>query len=287
MFARALVVAFALAASGCLSSQEVQPGTPQNGSTPTVPSLDNSEAGGTAQNQIVSVIGSSCSGVTTGVSLPGAIAPGHAPPEWKPDPVEGSISGLGVDLRNCHRLSVGPFERPAYFMLETHGTFSAPDNCTSGRPEIMPMAFISAIIVSDLEIAQVLNQSLHFPVTFGSISNSSSQLLSAGEATWLWARTDYEPSSLTVFAVGNTTKALEKQNRYFWDNGPGISYIDLTQRTIEPEVEAYATVGTMKAPMLFHEAFGENYVAPSNLIFDSEMTGTIHVFGDNQCSYEL
>jgi hypothetical protein len=218
------------------------------------------------------------------LTYPAAIAPGDFPEGWDPDPVEQSISGVGIDLRNCERLSIAGFERPSSFMIETHGKFKAPENCTAARGEEMPMAMIQSVIVSDPQLATYLKERFKLPINVGTIGESNETHADAvSQSTWHWAVQGDEESSLTLLNVDPEGVLNERNDRLFWDNGAGISYLDLKQMQFFPEPETYVSQGSMKAPMLFHSV-SEKYLAPSNFIVDSDFSGSFKSFGDYKCT---
>lgn len=150
------------------------------------------------------------------------------------------------------------------------------------------MAMINSVLISDREIANYLNRTLGLPVQVGEFAVANQTL--AGNLrteSWKWNSPGEDPSSLTLANIDSTGIDHERSDRYFWQNGKGISYLDLQQVQKVPNPETYASYGTMSQPMLF-ATYGTNaFAAPSNFIIDSSITASIVRFGDLLCEHKL
>ncbi|MCA1818550.1 MAG: hypothetical protein LC620_00600, partial [Halobacteriales archaeon] len=72
---------------------------------------------------------SDCSGwdLSSPVPFLGPTAPGEAPPGWEPDAL--APSGVRVGAYCCHRLAVGPLERPVRLLFDAHDHATIPATC--------------------------------------------------------------------------------------------------------------------------------------------------------------
>src|SRR5882672_5357469 len=81
-------------------------------------------------------------------AYPQTLAPSKAPAGWG----ENAVSFVGLEGFDCHRISIGPFERgPVRIVLDAHTNFSSPSHCAENLTARTGEQFLNVFLVNDRE----------------------------------------------------------------------------------------------------------------------------------------
>jgi len=227
-----------------------------------------------------------CLGLYTSFAWPATAGPGEAPKGWDFQVPPNLGSNSNMLLLHCGRVSWGPFERAADILLDVHNRFTAPPACLSA----MNHPFVVANLwTSDPALSQYLAASYGIPVQTGRFSTSFDNGSNPVSWTWSWQPAGGAPSSLQYQGVDFNGSSGGFAQRYFWDNGKGVSFIDLNG-TVTVGNSGPATsgptqpvTGTLAAPMLYATKASQ-YAAGGEDILQSDWTGDVKEYGDRACA---
>lgn len=233
----------------------------------------------------------SCQGMWTRSYWPGTTGPGEAPPGWAAsleDPFIVSVVELSV--MECERVSWGAFERKATLLFEIHNKFSVPEACDS---DTQLTSILNSLWVSDPELADYLARTYRLPVVHGTFTFGLQPDSIPMAATWTWKGDATDPSEVTIHYVGGTLNDVMFRERYFWENGRGISYMDVnaTGQTHQ-EITTFTgpnrlATGTMNEPMLNAQGGPEYRSVAGHYLVNQDGTGRLREFGDLGCKEPL
>ena len=225
-----------------------------------------------------------CHGLDTAVEQPSALLDAGRPPGWEPSGRPTSQAAL--DIHECKRIMVGPFERgPVMVAFEMHNDHSTPANCTEG--EYTASSILHKLWLSDPEVARWLaNQSLPAePATFAWTPNELADGLSA--PTIVIGVEGAQPSEVHSSNQFSNDTRQSSTERLFWAGPDGVSFIDLhADVSYNAQYPGYFT-GTFHEPFLYAQAAAGGNVAGLGGFYDHGwMEGEVHHFRGFECVEE-
>ncbi|MFO1535470.1 MAG: hypothetical protein ABR586_07385 [Thermoplasmatota archaeon] len=197
---------------------------------------------------------SDCSGwdLSSPVPFLGPTAPGEAPPGWEPDAL--APSGVRVGAYGCHRLAVGPLERPVRLLFDAHDHATIPATCKAPANDPAEAFVLHGLWSDDAEAARYLNATFGLPARPTPIAEQAQGLGAAGRLhTWSWGDPQAR-STLSVADVGDPW-SFSRHVRLFWPHGDGVGMLDLAYTYLDPSRLWRPAQGTLQPPMLLAGAF--------------------------------
>lgn len=233
-----------------------------------------------------------CEGGGVNLNAPKAIMPGSAPEGWQTNPDTNNpfpLNAAHVELFQCDRISWGPFERgPLYIMTETHVNFTAPESCRQNRTFI-DTVILESIWFSDAEVAAFANATFAMKAYFADFNSTFSPVGDVRHWTWTWALPGGQTSEISYYDSGQQINATENPvHREYWDNGPGVSYLEWSQTDSYNILNGVAT-GALHDPLLWGRSSpNPQYAAvTASREYDASASSNIARFADNQCLQPL
>ncbi|MEA3204239.1 MAG: hypothetical protein QOI63_1919 [Thermoplasmata archaeon] len=204
--------------------------------------------------------------------LPGAAAPGQAPPGWEPR--TNAMPSVILTALACSRLALGPFERPVRLLLETHERATPPPACWGN----LPYGIVASVWVDDVEVAGYLVDRLGLPAHATRFEEAPGP--APGLRTWTWgdpaARSSLTLDGQDAAAVGGPQRNL------LWPRGDGIGRLTLALHADSP-LESLPTTGTMQPPMLLAGSPGGAFTGTAYWYPHLTASGALALFKDRSC----
>lgn len=256
-----VLLAFILLLSGCTEggqSKDDPSNQPAAGSDetadPSNPTESSSKPGGGNSSIPVplNLRLTDCVGVAVRFIWPADSAPAGAevPPGW--ETAEAMATDHLVQLTQCQRISVGPFERgPVNVLLELHDKIAPPEACLDfGGQDYSDVQVLRKIWVDDPEIVSYLTASAGMPALYGEFTFAPSPTGGTGVFTWDWGVPGQAHSTLAYSRVDTVPGGSASTARIFWHNGQAAFLMDLHEEEDRPAVSTLNAVAVLKAPMM-------------------------------------
>lgn len=232
-----------------------------------------------------------CEGFWTRSYWPGTTGPGAAPPNWSiaaNTPFVASV--VELHLFDCERVSWGTFERPATMLFEVHNKFDPPSSCDS---DTQLLSMLNSVWISDPGLSRFLATTYGLPALHGVFSHTSETGSPPYADIWTWAGAGTAASDVTVHYLGDALNEVVFQERHFWSNGKGISFMNLNVTSQAHQETAIVTspnrlvTGTMNEPMLNAQAGTDYRSVNGHLLTNEDGSGELKEFGDFECGKPL
>lgn len=225
---------------------------------------------------------SQCNGFWTSGTYPVATMPPMQDPYWEPPPPVPVID-VYIEVYDCPRVSIGPFERPLRILTEVSQVANAPEPCQPevGPGEIIQWRTLTSIWVNDTEVADWIRAVWEMPVYYSPIEDTTTNDPVFLEHTWTWG-IDGEKSALTIFDDSPEFTPSVMDDRYFWFNETAVSSLDLHRTFTSPNVHR-PMKGTLAKPMLGAYA-SKDYVDEVMMMQDIEADMEVIRYKDHFCT---
>lgn len=210
---------------------------------------------------------------------------GASPPEgWGPGPTP--ATEVFIELYDCARLSLGPFERgPIRFLMEVHDNREPPLACRDG--DYTSSEVITQVAADDAEVVAYLVTRLGLPASLATIEPHSEPLQGADQLTWTFSLEGYPRSYLTGYQSQESDTTGTYDYRRFWTNQHGgISFMDFEETWRRAGSEAGVIHGEVREPFL-HVPGVESYLGTGYSVPESSVDAPIKEFGDMSCTQPL
>ncbi len=223
-----------------------------------------------------------CVGLDTAMVWAEGMNPAHPPGTWPPEP-GGIGSESRIQARACERMSLGPFERPVRFILNTHTNETMPDSCRLGGKWDYFDA-LAAIYIDDPAVVNYARNELQMPAFYANMSYVYDKQPAAWTMTWSWAADGGERSDIqTSVAAPNIYPTDDPITyRYAWVSGGHVSLLDFKTSARQLGPPTTAVPGHVYSPMI-EARQGSPYLGTGEISDGVDAQGTLHRFNDDQC----
>ena len=266
----ALLIVFALMASGCATSTD-NAAPPSQIATEFV--IGNLEFDG-------------CRGSSTAFNYPPLIDPGEYPKAWGERDFINVGSGYFFELFKCERIHVGPFERgPIHYMMESHDKMPFPpsrcrENATGN------LYIMHNFLIDDQELADYLANELGMPAHFGELDVMETPNPVGLDMTWRWTFPGGQTSTISTSAQGGMIGPITDTNdQTFWFNDTVLGVFDQTAvlnvQLLSAQQPAF---GILYPPMLYAENGMTPYAARGGIFEGGSISRPLKLFSDHLCT---
>jgi hypothetical protein len=222
-----------------------------------------------------------CVGIDTLRLASSELVGASPPPSWGPGPTP--VTELRIEISNCERLSLGPFERgPIYFLVEIHDNREPPESCRNG--EYTSSEVITQVWVDDGEVADYLQNVLGLPAKLAKFHRDDQLAGDLNRTTWHFEIEGFEPSYLDAVRPSASPTPGTYLYRRFWVNEVGgISYMDFETKFQRTSRDSVAT-GIVSDPFL-HMPGDTSFVGTESTLDSGSIIAPITRFGDLKCEH--
>lgn len=253
------------------TSSESSTGTPNQDEPPFIPSIP--------ADLPLQLILDSCIAIETLRHVLSDVVGATPPPTWGPGPTP--ATELRIEIFDCERLSIGPFERgPVQFLVEIHDNRDPPETC---RGDYTSSEIITQVWVNDPELADYLRRDLGLPASSAAINRSTQQTGEIETFTWTFEREGSPMSRLeTIKTRPSDTDARYLLRRFWVNEREGISYMDFEATYQRTNGEWPLATGTVADPFLHWPGY-TTFVGTANILDPSSVVAPIGRFSDLKC----
>jgi hypothetical protein len=271
--------------AGCSQSAD-RPGpepasdvTSQSDNAPTTSSSSEDQSELDPSPESLVLILNECIELETLRIVPSEIVGAKPPPGWASSPTP--MTELRIEISECQRISIGPFERgPVHFLVEIHDNREPPEAC---RGDYTSSEVITQVWVDDQELVTYFVDELGLPAKLGTFQRLDQTINSANKTTWTFSSAGFPASSFETIRTRPADTAGMLLYRRFWaNNAGGISFMDFETRTMATNGEWPIATGTVAEPFL-HLPGDTSFVGISDILDPSSISAPIQRFGDFKC----
>lgn len=189
---------------------------------------------------------------------PGGAQHASHPPGW--EPIHDLVTTIQVSGWICERVHWGEFERgPIHVILEYHNRLDTPESCYPDMDDVqtaLRFKMLNSIWINDTELVDYARQHFEMPAYYSEIEQSSEDtpLGALRGMTWGLEGEGQTEVEILDYAHANYGSGTRFQERAFWFNDTGVSYMDRDFIINGPQAEnvRYGR-GVFAPPMLLAE----------------------------------
>lgn len=226
-----------------------------------------------------------CTGFWTSSTYPVATTPeAMQDPYWEEEPSAIPVLDVDIEVYDCPRVSIGPFERSLRILTEVSNIANAPEQCQPEIPEegIVSWRTLHSIWVNDTEVADWIRAVYGMPVYYSPIEDTTTSDPVFLEHTWTWGAQGEEKSALTVLDDSPEYTPSSTVARYFWFNETAVSSADFRETFVSPNVHR-PIKGTLAEPML-GTSTSKNYASVAMMMRDFNGDMEVIRYKDHFCT---
>ncbi|MHB1262417.1 MAG: hypothetical protein ACYC2H_11960 [Thermoplasmatota archaeon] len=212
--------------------------------------------------------------------------PGQAPSGWEPEDPLQPFGGVGMFGWRCERFSLGGFERPLWFVLDSHSNFNIPPACQLETEWPTSTLVLSTLVVNDAEVASTLNRTFGMPVRFGEISETLGGQAGAYDVhEWTWTPEGMQPSRISVYDDSFEGVGSPEALRFFWPIGERLGYLQITFEANGPIFTSRLATAALAEPMLLADWYADGaFAGPGDWYPEATAEGEFRFFADHECT---
>ena len=226
-------------------------------------------------------------GINAAIYVPQALYPNAVPPEasWA---ANSPLLVMTVEVHECQRISVGPFERgPIHFLLEYHDNVDAPASCRAIPGDYTSDDALSQMWLDDPDIVSYLQTTYRLPIRFASVNVTQVALGPETRDHWIFGLPGEANSSLEAMIGGNDTTSFPVYRLYYSPTMGKISFVDYSVSEKFEGLRNPLVTGKLAPPLLYASTGTGDVVAYGSPSRDGHYSAQIHQFGDDQCKEPL
>jgi len=222
-------------------------------------------------------------GIAALIYVPQALYPDATPSDasWA---ANSQVVAIHVEVHECARISVGPFERgPIHYLVEHHDNLVVPQSCRDVPGDYTSDEALSQIWLDDAAIVDYLQKTYELPVRFASINVTSDSLGPETQDHWTFG-VPGQPASMLEGTIGATdAKSFPVYRLYYFPAKGRVSFLDYS---IDEKFEGLGNplaTGKLAPPLIYGSTGTGDAVAYGGPARDGHYSVAFHQFGDDQC----
>lgn len=229
--------------------------------------------------------GDACVGVEGVMLWPATTEPSgsEVPPGWG-TPVSDS-RGYWLEVYQCQRLKVGPFERPVTILTESHDNANFPQQCIGFDKDLDRIEILVALWVNDTAVADYLTNVEGIPTHYATFQAVNDTTLPVPQPGWTWKVPGMNASSLYLPYAHGDYPVSHYDARLMYHNETTVSALDLFQASRITSDQTYHghIYGIMEAPTLEAQGGYHEFAGTGDVWVDGYLEAKIQHFKDMQC----